>query len=189
MLKTDAVDDDVPASSSSEGRSQGPRRDDREGEAQEQADLPPATALQDLIAGGLSGSASVVVGHPFDTYKVRLQTSSASSGKAGASSKQFGGVMSLYRGMAAPLATAAVVNAMIFSAFGESSRYWDECMGKWGDQRQQGKNGTDVSFLFCLRLLGKTSSAFPQGGSADPDSSVVKAAFEYIDQSLCLCLS
>ena len=28
------------------------------------------TALHDFIAGGLAGSASVVVGHPFDTIKV-----------------------------------------------------------------------------------------------------------------------
>jgi hypothetical protein len=28
------------------------------------------TALQDFVAGGIAGSASVVVGHPFDTIKV-----------------------------------------------------------------------------------------------------------------------
>ena len=28
------------------------------------------TALQDFLAGGLAGSASVIVGHPFDTMKV-----------------------------------------------------------------------------------------------------------------------
>jgi Mitochondrial carrier protein len=32
------------------------------------------TALHDFIAGGLAGSASVVVGHPFDTIKVSQQS-------------------------------------------------------------------------------------------------------------------
>ena len=81
------------------------------------------TALQDLIAGGIAGSASVIVGHPFDTYKVRLQTSTSKSTPTNAAA--FGGISSLFRGMAPPLSTAAVVNALIFSAYGESSRLWD----------------------------------------------------------------
>ena len=34
------------------------------------------TALHDFIAGGLAGSASVIVGHPFDTIKVSLNVAS-----------------------------------------------------------------------------------------------------------------
>jgi len=77
-----------------------------------------ATALQDLLAGGIAGSCSVIVGHPFDTYKVRLQTSS--------SRPSVGSISSLFKGMGPPLSTAAVVNALIFSSFGESSRLWDD---------------------------------------------------------------
>lgn len=91
--------------------------------AADTAQAPVATALQDLIAGGIAGSASVIVGHPFDTYKVRLQTSKPGCTE---STKAFGGVSSLFRGMAAPLCCASVVNAIIFSSFGESSRLWDE---------------------------------------------------------------
>ena len=85
------------------------------------------TAIHDLIAGGIAGSASVVVGHPFDTIKVRMQT-----GVGGGSSSMlssFGGISSLFRGMAAPLSTAAIVNAIIFSSYGASSRLWDENVG------------------------------------------------------------
>ena len=57
------------------------------------------SAWHDLIAGGVAGSASVIVGHPFDTIKVRLQTSSASA----TSGSSF---QSLFKGMAAPLCTA-----------------------------------------------------------------------------------
>lgn len=37
----------------------------------------------------------------------------------------FGGVSSLFRGVGAPLSTAAVVNAIIFASYGASSRMWD----------------------------------------------------------------
>ena len=81
------------------------------------------TAFHDLVAGGIAGSASIVVGHPFDTVKVRMQvakpkgTVSLSSLTSG-----FGGISSLFRGLAAPLYTAALVNAVIFAAYGSSAR-------------------------------------------------------------------
>jgi len=84
-------------------------------------DDPPLTFFEDLVAGGLAGSISVVVGHPFDTWKVRLQTSGANTNIAA-----YGGVGSLFRGMTAPLSTAAVVNAVCFATFAESSRIWDK---------------------------------------------------------------
>jgi hypothetical protein len=90
------------------------------------------TALHDLIAGGVAGSASVVVGHPFDTLKVRLQTSSA--GSKGASG---GGIRSLFSGMGAPLSTAAVVNAIIFASYGSSTRLWEDAF-------EGGRHDSDV---------------------------------------------
>eukprot|EP00581_Thalassiosira_minuscula_P015154 CAMPEP_0183713194 /NCGR_PEP_ID=MMETSP0737-20130205/8116_1 /TAXON_ID=385413 /ORGANISM="Thalassiosira miniscula, Strain CCMP1093" /LENGTH=408 /DNA_ID=CAMNT_0025941945 /DNA_START=304 /DNA_END=1530 /DNA_ORIENTATION=- len=86
------------------------------------------TALHDLIAGGIAGSASVVVGHPFDTIKVRLQTSVASSsgGGKGATASNNSSIQSLFKGMAAPLSTAAVVNAIIFATYGSSTRLWEK---------------------------------------------------------------
>lgn len=88
------------------------------------------TVLHDLFAGGVAGSASVIVGHPFDTIKVRMQTSTASSLEGGRQSlgstiSKFGGVSSLFRGMTAPLSAAAGVNAIIFSSYGWSTRQWD----------------------------------------------------------------
>lgn len=73
------------------------------------------STVQDLIAGGVAGTAGVIVGHPFDTIKVRQQL--------GGTTESF---PSLFRGMFAPMSTAAVVNAIIFSSFGWSSRIWDE---------------------------------------------------------------
>ena len=85
------------------------------------------TAVHDLIAGGVAGSASVIVGHPFDTIKVRMQVAPSASSAAGmsAAATSFGGVSSLFRGIGAPLSTAAVVNAIIFASYGATSRLWD----------------------------------------------------------------
>ena len=98
-----------------------------------------ATVLQDLIAGGVAGSASVVVGHPFDTYKVRLQTSAPGSERAGGGILGGrGGMMGLFRGMGAPLGCAALVNAIIFGSYGEGSRAWD---GWEEERRREGQLG------------------------------------------------
>lgn len=81
------------------------------------------TFVHDFIAGGVAGSASVIVGHPFDTIKVRLQTSNAT---VWTSIYEFGGVTSLFRGMTAPLGAAAIINAIVFGSYGFSSRWYDK---------------------------------------------------------------
>ena len=55
-----------------------------------------------------------------------MQTSSGSSGGIWALATSYGGASSLFRGMAAPLSTACVVNAIIFSSYGWSSRLFDQ---------------------------------------------------------------
>ena len=105
--------------------------------------------FHDLIAGGVAGSASVIVGHPFDTIKVRLQLSSAAAN--GSNERRHGGggrqtsstsststlamsapskysfatFRSLFQGMAAPLSSATLVNAIIFASYGAFTRVWE----------------------------------------------------------------
>jgi Mitochondrial carrier protein len=43
-------------------------------EVRGQGNEDEVSALQDFVAGGIAGSASVIVGHPFDTIKVILST-------------------------------------------------------------------------------------------------------------------
>mmetsp|Transcript_254 Transcript_254/g.502 ORF Transcript_254/g.502 Transcript_254/m.502 type:complete len:366 (+) Transcript_254:66-1163(+) len=95
------------------------------------------SALDDLLAGGIAGSASVIVGHPFDTIKVRLQTSSTNDSSGKTSFK------SLFKGMSPPLATAAICNAIIFASYGHSTRLWDEFIEhKIGQQQNEEVHGT-----------------------------------------------
>lgn len=58
--------------------------------------------------------------------KVRFQTSNMG---IMASMREFGGVTSLFRGMGAPLSAAAAINAIVFSSYGASSRFYDTYLG------------------------------------------------------------
>jgi solute carrier family 25 (mitochondrial carnitine/acylcarnitine transporter), member 20/29 len=75
----------------------------------------PENVSHNLIAGGVAGSAGILVGHPLDSYKVRLQTNTTSTA-----------LTSLFRGIGPPVATAAIVNALIFVSYAQSSRLWDQ---------------------------------------------------------------
>ena len=78
---------------------------------------------------------------PFDTIKVRLQTSFASydsSRKSSSKSTTSGGLKSLFKGMSPPLATAAICNALIFATYGHSSRLWDEYVEEKFSQKHEG---------------------------------------------------
>jgi solute carrier family 25 carnitine/acylcarnitine transporter 20/29 len=58
--------------------------------------------------------------------KVRFQTSNVG---ILASIREFGGLTSLFRGMGAPLSAAAGINAIVFSSYGVSSRFYDLYIG------------------------------------------------------------
>jgi hypothetical protein len=76
-----------------------------------------------FAAGCVSGMAAVVVGQPFDTVKVRMQTSSFPNPrtcvKALISSE---GPAALFRGLSSPLLTASLINAIVFSTYNETSK-------------------------------------------------------------------
>ncbi|XP_076881439.1 mitochondrial carnitine/acylcarnitine carrier-like protein [Bidens hawaiensis] len=84
---------------------------------------------KDLTAGTVGGVAQLVVGHPFDTIKVKLQSQPTPSpgqlpkysGAIDAVKKTLAaeGAGGLYKGMGAPLATVAAFNALLFTVRGQ----------------------------------------------------------------------
>jgi len=75
--------------------------------------------LKSLLAGGVGGTMAVLVGHPFDLVKVRMQT-----GTVGGSTQSVLGIMrntlategvrGLYRGVSAPIVAVSPVYALSF---------------------------------------------------------------------------
>jgi len=79
--------------------------------------------IKTFIAGGVGGACLVLVGHPLDTIKVRIQTMVIEPGKQAPYSGTFDcakkiiakeGALGLYRGMGAPLTGVTPMYALCF---------------------------------------------------------------------------
>ncbi|XP_076321531.1 mitochondrial basic amino acids transporter-like isoform X1 [Tachypleus tridentatus] len=86
----------------------------------------------DFVAGCLGGCAGVLVGHPLDTVKVRLQTQDASKPlyrgtfhciSSIIKNESVGG---LYKGMSSPMCSLAFINAIVFGVQGNMQRSLSE---------------------------------------------------------------
>eukprot|EP00611_Tribonema_gayanum_P026434 TRINITY_DN629_c0_g1_i4.p1 TRINITY_DN629_c0_g1~~TRINITY_DN629_c0_g1_i4.p1 ORF type:complete len:157 (-),score=14.11 TRINITY_DN629_c0_g1_i4:1854-2324(-) len=79
-----------------------------------------------FAAGLTSGCAGILVGQPFDTVKVRLQTASHGtySGplRCLRDTVHKEGVTALFKGLGPPLASAPIVNAIAFAAYVQASK-------------------------------------------------------------------
>lgn len=86
-----------------------------------EAEANSESAIKSFISGGVGGACCVLVGHPLDLVKVRMQTGAAAS-----SSSVFGmlsntmrkeGVRGLYRGVSAPLTAVSPMFAVSFWSY------------------------------------------------------------------------
>ncbi|KAI8469677.1 MAG: mitochondrial carrier domain-containing protein [Monoraphidium minutum] len=96
---------------------------------QQQPKTSGVQLLKDVFAGTCGGISVTLVGHPFDTIKVRLQTQPVDkpiySGVVDCVRKtvQWEGLSGLYKGVASPLAGQMFFRASLFGAFGSSKRW------------------------------------------------------------------
>ncbi|KAJ8535964.1 hypothetical protein K7X08_034365 [Anisodus acutangulus] len=81
---------------------------------------------KEFVAGGFGGIAGLISGYPLDSIRIRQQNS-----KSGSAFNVFRhvvateGPLSLYRGMAAPLASVTFQNAMVFQIYASLLRTFD----------------------------------------------------------------
>uniref|UniRef100_A0A0D9XMU0 Mitochondrial carnitine/acylcarnitine carrier-like protein n=1 Tax=Leersia perrieri TaxID=77586 RepID=A0A0D9XMU0_9ORYZ len=124
---------------------------------------------KDLAAGTVGGAANLIVGHPFDTIKVKLQSQPTPA--PGQLPKYAGAVdavkqtvaaegpRGLYKGMGAPLATVAAFNAVLFTVRGQMEALLRSEPGQALTVKQQvvagAGAGVAVSFLACPTELIK----------------------------------
>lgn len=124
------------------------------------------TPLQDFLAGTLAGVAITLVGHPFDTIKVRLQTGQKGlfSGAIDATMRTIRkeGVRGLYKGMGSPMASIPLVNAIVFAAYGQAKSFLrdpddpDKPLNLWQLALAGGWAGFVNSFIISPVELVKT---------------------------------
>jgi solute carrier family 25 carnitine/acylcarnitine transporter 20/29 len=92
------------------------------------------SALKSFISGGVGGACVVLVGHPLDLIKVRMQTGTSASGSVlGLLRQTFmkEGIRGLYRGVSAPLTAVSPVYAVNFWGYDMGKRLvqaWDQYM-------------------------------------------------------------
>ncbi|KAK0452747.1 mitochondrial carrier domain-containing protein [Desarmillaria tabescens] len=78
--------------------------------------------LLDFLAGTISGIAGLVVGYPFDTVKVRFQNPEM-TGKYRSTMHALATIIKeerfigMYKGITSPLATAALMNGLVFASY------------------------------------------------------------------------
>lgn len=75
---------------------------------------PPPRPWQRFLAGTASGIALVLVGHPLDTVRVRMQLGREASLRAAARAAAAGGLRSLYAGMGPPLLFTGAINTVLW---------------------------------------------------------------------------
>ncbi|WOL06997.1 mitochondrial carnitine/acylcarnitine carrier-like protein isoform X3 [Canna indica] len=145
---------------------------------------------KDLTAGTIGGAAQLIVGHPFDTIKVKLQSQPAPlpgqppkySGAMDAVKQTVAaeGPRGLYKGMGVPLATVAAFNAVLFSVRGQMEALLRSEPGALLTVNQQfvcgAGAGIAVSFLACPTELIKCRL---QAQSALASSSASSVAVKY----------
>ncbi|GLU05420.1 hypothetical protein SLE2022_225220 [Rubroshorea leprosula] len=128
-----------------------------------------ADVAKDLASGTVGGAAQLIVGHPFDTIKVKLQSQPAPllgqppkyAGAMDAVRQTLAaeGPRGLYKGMGAPLATVAAFNALLFTVRGQMEALLRSQPGAPLTVNQQiicgAGAGVAVSFLACPTELIK----------------------------------
>jgi solute carrier family 25 carnitine/acylcarnitine transporter 20/29 len=146
---------------------------------------------KDLAAGTVGGAAQLVVGHPFDTIKVKLQSQPTPppgqppkfTGAIDAVKQTIAaeGPRGLYKGMGAPLATVAAFNAVLFTVRGQMEAILRSEPGVALTINQQvvagAGAGVAVSFLACpTELIKCRLQAQSALGTAAPAAAAAAAA-------------
>lgn len=93
--------------------------------------------LDDFIAGWIGGASSVVVGHPLDTVKTRLQAGKGYKNMLHCviSIYRKETAMGFYKGMSFPLASITLYNSVVFGIFSNTQRLISKY--RYGDGRHR----------------------------------------------------
>lgn len=91
----------------------------------------------DFIAGWMAGGVSIIVGHPLDTIKTRLQTMNAYAGFTDCLAKivKNESMFGLYKGMFLPFMTAGALHSLLFATYATTLRFLNP--ERWRTSKQE----------------------------------------------------
>lgn len=132
------------------------------------------SALKSFVAGGVGGACCVLVGHPLDLVKVRMQT----GGAAAANGSVFGmlsntlrreGARGLYRGVSAPLTAVSPMFAVSFWSYDIAQR-----MVKSHGQRDMSEEERARSYSLSMKEICAAGaiSSIPTTGIMAPTERI-----------------
>jgi len=116
--------------------------------------------IKDITAGTFGGISICLVGHPFDTVKVRLQTQQSSNRLyAGVfdcvkKTYQWEGLGGFYKGVGSPIVGQMFFRAIMFSGYGQSLGFWE---------RWTGKKQMPIRYYFYAGCMTGIYAAFVEG--------------------------
>ncbi|KAF4082520.1 hypothetical protein AMELA_G00152230 [Ameiurus melas] len=117
--------------------------------------------MMDFVAGCMGGAAGVLIGHPFDTVKVRLQVQNAHKPLYRGTFHCFHSIIrqesifGLYKGIGSPMMGLTFINAIVFGVQGNTMRL----LGKDTPTNQflaGAAAGTIQCIICCPMELAKT---------------------------------
>ncbi|KAM7329772.1 hypothetical protein ACRRTK_011385 [Alexandromys fortis] len=121
--------------------------------------------VEEFVAGWISGAVGLVLGHPFDTIKVRLQTQNTYRGIVDCILKTYRheSVLGFFKGMSFPIASVALVNSVLFGVY--SNTLLALTATSHQERRAQPPSYTNIfiaaqSSLLQVCVLAKGSRAF-----------------------------
>uniref|UniRef100_UPI00398E6485 mitochondrial basic amino acids transporter isoform X1 n=2 Tax=Pristiophorus japonicus TaxID=55135 RepID=UPI00398E6485 len=137
----------------------------------------------DFAAGCLGGVAGVVVGHPFDTVKVRLQVQNPDQPRYRGTLHCFQSIIKqesgfgLYKGIGSPMMGLTFINAIVFGVQGNAMRY----LGKDTPLNQflAGAAAGGIQCVICCPMeLAKTRMQLQGMGEYQIKSKVYKNSLD-----------
>ncbi|KAG8495848.1 hypothetical protein CXB51_007705 [Gossypium anomalum] len=141
---------------------------------------------KDLTSGTVGGAAQLIVGHPFDTIKVKLQSQPVPlpgqppkyAGAVDAVKQTLAaeGPRGLYKGMGAPLATVAAFNALLFTVRGQMESFLRSEPGVPLTVNQQVIAGAGAGVASALAVDASSAGvAVKYGGPMDVAKQVLRS--------------
>ncbi|XP_049748419.1 solute carrier family 25 member 45 isoform X1 [Loxodonta africana] len=105
---------------------------------------------EEFVAGWISGALGLILGHPFDTIKVRLQSQSKYRGIFDCAMQiyQHESILGFFKGMSFPIASIAIVNSVLFGVYSNVLLALTSTTHQ--ERRSQPPSYTDIFIAGCI---------------------------------------